>query len=213
MAEETTTELEEEDPVTTEGGDGGSGFDPTELVAQIVEQVGEQTSSLIDRRINGLMKTLRDDYGLKKDAPKSPEQPTNQFDDRILKRLRKAAVAEAIGLASFPDEETRAVARRKALRLADSLPVDPNEDDYSFAEGVVKEVSDELTALRTLYEEQTRADLKRRGLLSDESEESSGGQPPKKPGKSGPDPEKEFKTGAAKAAAMFAPAPKEGVGE
>ena len=192
-------EIEDEKPAV---------IDPAALVAQIVEQVGEQTGKEIDRRINALVKTLGTDYGLKKAEP-AKEQLKNQADDRVLLRLRKGAVAEAVSLAKFPDEETRTAARARALRLADMLPLDEDEDDYSFAERIVSEVTDELTSLRTLYEEQTRADLKRRGLLSDEAEEEEGGQPPKKPGKSGPDPEKEFKAGVDRAKAMFPPADKE----
>ena len=99
-------EIEDEKPAV---------IDPAALVAQIVEQVGEQTGKEIDRRINALVKTLGTDYGLKKAEP-AKEQPKNQSDDRVLLRLRKGAVAEAVSLAKFPGGPAEDGARRVRLR-------------------------------------------------------------------------------------------------
>lgn len=175
-------------------------LDQKALVTEIVTQVTTATSSEIDRRINALMKTLTGEYGLKKAAGAPESTPKPDTDDRLLKRLRRSAVSETVTNAKLPDEESRSMVRKLALRLADSMPLDSDEDDYQFAERIVKEVTDEVVGMKSAYEKQVLADLKKRGLLT---EEDGGGQPPKTRGKHISDPTKEFEAGAEKAKSMF----------
>lgn len=200
MGDDGTTEVVEvEEVVEPVDGDteteGAATPNLDELVSTIVEQVTarieDTTIREVDRRINQATKTLDKKYGPKTEQPQEAEVAS----DPVLQRFLRSAVVETLNGEKWSSDDEKTAARSLALRLAQAHRVTDDDDEFAIAVEIVKEVRRVIDPLKATYEDQVLADLKRRGVIS----EDEGSRPAKKPNSTEPDPQREWDKGVERA--------------
>ncbi len=169
-------------------------------VAQILERIGTQIESSIDRRVTGLMKTLTNEYGLKKgaSAPKPAADPGHGvLDDRML----RLAVSEELSMADFDTKEEQRAAKELALDFARRTRLSDVDDPDEVARAIVEQVTQRMASMKTTYQTQLRSELKQRGVLREEDESEKPTKPKTNTAQSA---QKAFDAGAELARAKFA---------
>lgn len=177
-------------------------IDTDALVAQVTQQVTEALAdrfdSVADRRVNALLKEIRKSAGSQEESKDEGEQPQSGGVDRSLLRNSKAAFREYL-----TDELTfvGAPERELAMSLGDQLMTQAilsgDDDDDVIGRQAARAVVDQVRRVRTFYEGQITAVLRKRGVLveTEKDQPANGG--------TGVGATSEFEKGAALAAARF----------
>lgn len=188
-------EVEDESEEESEDESEPAPFDSEELITRITGAV----ESKIDSRISGLMKTLKDDYGLKKPKPNKPESESIGSNPNLVRVLR-AAARDAVAL-EFDDKEERKFATGLVKELVDARGLADDEDEEAVAALLVDRVKMFMDEAKAHYASVTTKDLERRGRLKPSDDPP---QPTKKKtGKPGPSMIEQFAAGKEAAKSLY----------
>lgn len=175
-AEET---VEETQPIETEevetDDDEKTDDDVSELVEALADRLGPAMESVVDRRITSLMKTLRTEYGIEKNAASAPaaKPQAAASDIGMTRQMLRMAIREEMQFQEFTSKDEAKAARDMALKFADRMHVESVEDVDDIAQEIVQQVTTTMGSMKETYQKQLRSNLKKRGLLRDEEEETT----------------------------------------
>jgi hypothetical protein len=188
-----TGDGEEDDDTLLGSDDAGDGDDAgegehdgdepnRELMSQVESMLDEKlkdaTERIADRTVNATLKRIRRQQDDDKSKAKGKDESESSSEPLPDVRATRMAFKEYLGDEFKPiSNEERQFANEYGQALI-AQRIEPGADEDKLGREVASSVAAQVTSLRKHYERQTKAALKRKGLLLDKAKEGQPGRGP-----------------------------------